>query len=528
MKSPVLVRVVVLPLVMVVSWRAPGSWADETIFDTAAHFGNWPSVATSAYQNRPAYGVQGREYERVGKRLRSMGPYVRYGGRSGNRITTVFITFPTREIGDTEFAEFKLLSELENLRLDALRVTDRSVLPLDGLPRLMRLSVSYARITDATLEHISKLRQLEVLEIPHTLVTDRGLEFLRSLPRLRSLNLAGTSIGARGLRALAHIPQLRELNVAETALTDDTVQLLPKTLTWLDASRTQLGDTGVSYLVASNHLHALMLNDTQITDKSISSFGKMHALNDLWLAGDKISFSAVSDLRALRLLRFLEVRRTLISAKQAHDLVDMMPNTFVGSDVTYRDRERLVRFIVGCCPHIDPAALVNGDGKPYQRKDGTYPGTKGTSPKRSADAAALKFPNQSQFAHYSDRVVYNVRTVSDLMGDATETPFGDAGHVYYDVKYSLGDRVAHCSTQDTLPSVAAIGTSWHELLGLDWDVRTRASAERDDAPKGHASLVKLHQRLVMRIIAGSFSFVNEVIPPGYEIVSEEKGRGKGP
>ena len=121
---------------------------------------------------------------------------------------------------DTALVPVARLTQLEELGLSGMAVSDAGLAHLEGMTNLSRLDLDYARVTDAGLEHLKGLPRLSVLSLNGTRITDAGMERLKHVTNLTELNIAGTHVTDAGLAHLKGLKNLSVLNVVNTKITD--------------------------------------------------------------------------------------------------------------------------------------------------------------------------------------------------------------------------------------------------------------------------------------------------------------------
>jgi serine/threonine protein kinase len=108
----------------------------------------------------------------------------------------------TANVTDDMLARFVAL-DLEMIRLRGKQITDRGLTHLASIPSLKWITVQDASITDAGLTQLQPLaNQLEELDLEATRISDKGIETLERFRRLRNLNLKDTLVSMEGLRTL--------------------------------------------------------------------------------------------------------------------------------------------------------------------------------------------------------------------------------------------------------------------------------------------------------------------------------------
>jgi hypothetical protein len=148
---------------------------------------------------------------------------------------------------DDAFEQAGTLHDLRSIHVFCSgRVTDASLVHLQGLPQLRTLHFGANNVTDAGLASLSGLASLERLEMRWMRITDAGLKHLEGLPRLRALWL-GEGITDAGLVHVIRFAHLEELSLLESRVTDDGLQQLRCLggLQRLDLRGTKVTEAGV-------------------------------------------------------------------------------------------------------------------------------------------------------------------------------------------------------------------------------------------------------------------------------------------
>jgi Leucine rich repeat/Leucine Rich repeat len=136
-------------------------------------------------------------------------------------------------VRDEDLGVLAHLSELQDLSLDRAsdsynspravrnigRLTDRTLVYLQGLKSLNILELGGNAFTDAGLANLKDLKALKSLGLAKNPITDAGLKHLANLQSLQSLDLDGTEVTDAGLDALKGLKSLKILRVENTAVT---------------------------------------------------------------------------------------------------------------------------------------------------------------------------------------------------------------------------------------------------------------------------------------------------------------------
>lgn len=217
------------------------------------------------------------------------------------------LSFNSQLVTDAGVRELGRLKKLEHLNLNYTKATGASLDVLAGAP-LQTLSVSQfddtaaahlrlfpelreltcrdAALTKVGLAHFAGLRRLDLLDLSNARqLTDDGFAPLAKLAGLRRLIATGTNLGDQGVRHLAALNLLTELHLGGSALTD--------------AGMRAIGDlVGVSGLLISK-------DATQVTDRGLEFFWRLHQLRHLSLHAPGITGSGFAPLTELAELRDL-------------------------------------------------------------------------------------------------------------------------------------------------------------------------------------------------------------------------------
>jgi hypothetical protein len=134
---------------------------------------------------------------------------------------------------DEDLAVLAQLGELKDLNLDRAydsynsprdgrnlgRLTDRTLVHLQGLKNLNFLALGGNAFTDAGLANLKELKALKSLGLAKNRITDDGLKHLANLQALEALDLDGTKVTDAGLDALKGLKSLKTLHVENTGVT---------------------------------------------------------------------------------------------------------------------------------------------------------------------------------------------------------------------------------------------------------------------------------------------------------------------
>jgi hypothetical protein len=121
------------------------------------------------------------------------------------------VTLENVAITDEGLKKLESLPRLSRLILNGSPISDAGLQTLAGLPladSLISIGLRGTKVTDEGMAVIEKFSHLQRLDVSDTAVTDAGLASLQGLP-LEMLNVAGTKISAAGVKPLQEkLPEL--------------------------------------------------------------------------------------------------------------------------------------------------------------------------------------------------------------------------------------------------------------------------------------------------------------------------------
>ena len=211
------------------------------------------------------------------------------------------------------------MKSLKQLDVQSTKVTNDDVLHLTAVP-LQTLNLNRTKVTDGVFVHINEMRSLSSLYIGGTNVSDAGLRTLKNHD-LQELVIGMTTISDESEEVLSTLRQLELLDIGETHLSepafsrickgltrlktltvcglmfkDDWTEGIPKGITYLDCSKTDIGDKGLRRLVRLPELESLDLRKTKITSQGTVALQKCNKLRSLSLSGRCIDLAAAASL----------------------------------------------------------------------------------------------------------------------------------------------------------------------------------------------------------------------------------------
>jgi len=172
-------------------------------------------------------------------------------------------------------------------------------LPPDGITKLVLAKLD---VNDSQMQNVASLTGLEALDICETEVTDKGLTALSGMTGLKELEVHEAMITGKGLKALTRLANLE----------------------YLCASSNKLGDAGIESLLPLKKLKLLNLARCGLTNRALSSIGKMTQLRHLDIQyNDAITDKGIASLAGLKNLRTLQLGETSIGGNSIKSLVKL-------------------------------------------------------------------------------------------------------------------------------------------------------------------------------------------------------------
>ncbi|NQV26503.1 MAG: SUMF1/EgtB/PvdO family nonheme iron enzyme [Rhodopirellula sp.] len=236
------------------------------------------------------------------------------------------------------------LSDIEELRIDGIDLTDESLEHIGKLSKLRSFSVlskhvartSGSMFTDRGLRALSELKKLESLSLGGCRhFTDDGLTDLGQLSQLKSLNLSLTQITDAGLKHLQGLTKLEELLLYECGFVSGNGMSALATLSQLrelDVGGTRISDAGMQHLSGLSNLEVFWCSSTQVSDEGLGHLKPLTKLRDLNLFSTRITDGAIETLQELRNLQGLNLRYTGFTPAGIARLKAILPNAKISAN----------------------------------------------------------------------------------------------------------------------------------------------------------------------------------------------------
>ncbi len=181
------------------------------------------------------------------------------------------------EVNDRVIQQLPPSPTIRKVWINGTETTGKGVAHICKCSNISDLFIGRLPLTDRDLIPIGKLKKLSMLYLDGTRITDDGLKHLASCAELKRLNLGfiGPEFTGRGLSHLAKLPKLEYVHLNDNRVTDESVKTLPQL----------------------KHLRTLIVSYTELTDDSVKSLVQLKKLTHLDVRGTKITDAAVDRIR---------------------------------------------------------------------------------------------------------------------------------------------------------------------------------------------------------------------------------------
>jgi Leucine rich repeat len=219
---------------------------------------------------------------------------------------------------DAKLSKLSGSTRVRKLDLHGSGISGHGFVNLKNMKSLESADLTGILLKDDDLADISQLMSLKVLWLQGDQLTDNGLVYLGSLRNLEWLELRNSTqmaITSKGLSHLATLRLLEHLDLQRTRIESlASIQSL-LALSYLDISKSQINDHGLSELSSGlENLKSLFLDENQeITDAGLAHLGKLKGLKTLGLSGTSITGSGLGTLASLTGLEFLDLKGSRIT-----------------------------------------------------------------------------------------------------------------------------------------------------------------------------------------------------------------------
>jgi serine/threonine protein kinase len=174
---------------------------------------------------------------------------------------------------------FRLTSVLAE---SAKTLDDAGLANFAGCRNIKSLRIWDSPVTEKGLAHFADCRDLETLQLKSDTITDAALNVFAGCDKLTRIDIESKSISDEGMTAFQG-RKLKALMLSQTNITDRTLDLFPDCpdLKWLWLSATRISDAGLKNFSKSKQIGLLKLANTRITDEGLAVFAGCKKLGDL-------------------------------------------------------------------------------------------------------------------------------------------------------------------------------------------------------------------------------------------------------
>ncbi len=211
------------------------------------------------------------------------------------------------------FEAFAGSKTLQSVNLEYVEgFSDDGAKNLAKLPNLNELKIGSGfgerKLTTAGIKAIVDVRVPAIFEFDKKLIDDDLFESLvakgwlygptppgvrekkpATAEEVKYLVLNGSKVTDKGMRAVLHCTNIRSIHLQRTGVTDDTLKKLAafKKLDYVALDKTKVTGVGLDAISGLPIKHVAM-EDCVLTEDAFKSFGKMTALEELWLPDAKM------------------------------------------------------------------------------------------------------------------------------------------------------------------------------------------------------------------------------------------------
>jgi len=225
-------------------------------------------------------------------------------------------------------------TQLEELHVGSIGMTDASMKAIAGLKNLRRLSLfGVPNVTDAGFAQLRSLESLEDLWFVGRKVTLAAIPSLKDLPNLKQIKVTGIPRGGV-LLDMSGFARLEKLSLslahrpADTFGDADLAGLAQcRTLQWLQIGPRSYSDEGMKHLRNLTEMERLGIGGPMLTDEGLAHLTRMKKLNHLSILDGQFTEKAHTYLEQLPALSNLFVPQCeAFDARGQQRLKSRLPN----------------------------------------------------------------------------------------------------------------------------------------------------------------------------------------------------------
>jgi Leucine-rich repeat (LRR) protein len=211
---------------------------------------------------------------------------------------------------DLSDKDIEWLETLQSLRILGIErnsaITDVTLKRISKLTNLTELTLDQVSITDDGIEMLTALRSLERLMIFNTRITGKTLSvFSRSL--LTDLSLSGNHLTDEAFTEIAKCRGLRKLTLHKTTLSPEGLEKLLCNVSLTNLSLEELPvDFAMAHIISSQK-SIQVLDVGEIDQSGLTEIGKNANLRSLGINGARLSAKDVLQMGNLQLLERISI-----------------------------------------------------------------------------------------------------------------------------------------------------------------------------------------------------------------------------
>lgn len=298
------------------------------------------------------------------------------------RVRTKVLYLRGGSVKNSDLVELQKYPNLSSLVLANSRVTDGGVSTIAKHPKIYYLNLEGTPITNGAMPRLKTMESLGMLDISKTRVNERGLASLDK-PYLAFLNISWTEVSDNGINELVkQFPNLRRLDLMNLPVTDEHLSRFLQVenkeeyekvvneaaagsilgffssatdripvdnngfakLQDINLAGTKITNRAVVILSAIDTLKLLNISYTLVNDEGLKNIARNQDLEVLSVSGTRITDGAVDDIVALSNLKVLSLENTDITDDALEDLEDaedLISIYLEGTQVTQEGMARL-------------------------------------------------------------------------------------------------------------------------------------------------------------------------------------------
>ncbi|QDU79142.1 Leucine Rich repeats (2 copies) [Polystyrenella longa] len=253
---------------------------------------------------------------------------------------------------ENTLASLSQFQGLETLQFDNMELSDLQLQKVINCPTLKTLSLWKCDFNESELLALRNHKSLETLQLKGGTVSPELLQTLSTIPRLSRIALINCELDREGIQYLGQMKKCLHLALEGSNIEDDDLDFLTgiPTLQDLNLSQTAVTNAGMKSITKHPHLQSLSLAGTKITDEGVMVLADAGiSFLHLDLAGTRITDESMSLMPQLTMrgMYKLNLADTAITDAGIKSFVSTPTNetyvrlTFSGTQITAASIEDL-------------------------------------------------------------------------------------------------------------------------------------------------------------------------------------------